>query len=253
MISGVTYYTNITFLHSGGDIDTQWLSASGSFLSSSGSVSDNEAMSYTSTSNQTTYIKVYGYNSAINTYGIDITTNLPGGGQSMESIDVVTTGLTSAMITFSGLSIGTNYNYNYSSAQAMLDGTISWSNSTNVSFNATATTMTYNVSVSQPQNVESEYYIVSYFKDSIGGYIAYGEDYTYIEMVEVTTSSSSTGEISLTNLSIGTDYYLEWLVVDEVLFGNSFNGSMDVYTALNASTIDTDYMSFNATATSFII
>ncbi len=250
MISGVTYYTNVTFLHSGGDIDTQWESASGSFLDSSGSVSDNEAMSYTSTSNQTTYIRVYGYNSATNTYGIDITTNLPGGGQSMESIDVTSTGLTSAAITFSGLSIGTNYNYNYSSAQAMLDGTISWSNSTNVSFNATATTMTYNVSVPQPQNVESEYYIISYFKDSIGGYIAYGEDYTYIEMVEITTSSSSTGEISLTNLSIGTDYYLEWLVFDIVLFSNNFNVSMDTYAALNASTVDTDYMSFNATATS---
>ncbi len=251
MITGVTYYANITFLHSSGDLDCNWESASGNFLSSSGSVSDNEAMSYTSTSNQTTYIKVYGWNSATNTYDIDITTSNPGGGQSMESVDVTTTGLTSAMITFSGLSIGTNYNYNYSSAQVMLDGNISWSNSTNVSFNATASIMTHNVTVSQPQNVESEYYIVSFFKDSTGGYIAYDEDYTYIEMVEVTTSSSSTGEISLTNLSIGTDYYLEWLVVDAVLFENNINVSLNVYTALNASMIDTNYTSFTATVTSF--
>ncbi|MCS5533900.1 MAG: hypothetical protein NZ736_06560, partial [Candidatus Poseidoniaceae archaeon] len=250
MVAGVTYYANITFLHSNGDIDCSWETVSGGFLASSGSVSDNEAMSYSSTSNQTTYIRVYGWSSAINTYDIDITTSNPGGGQSMESIDVTTTGLTTAMITFSGLSVGSNYNYNYSSAQVILDGSISWSTSTNVSFNATASIMTHNVSVSQPQYVESEYYIVSYFKDSTGGNIAYDDDYTYIEMVEVTTSSSTTGEISLTNLSIGTDYYLEWFVVDQVVFENSYNVSMDVYTALNASTIDTDYTSFNATATS---
>ena len=247
MISGVTYYTNVTFLHSGGDIDTNWESASGIYLTSSGSVSDNEAMSYTSTVNQTTYITVYGYNSATNTYGIDITTSNPGGGQSMEGLDVMSTGLTSATLTFSGLSIGTTYNYNYSSAQVINSGTTYWSNSTNMSFNATATTMIYNVTVSQPLSMESEFYILAYFKDSIGGYIAYDDDYTYIEMVEVTTSSSTTGEISLTNLSIGTDYYLEWLVIDDVLFENNINVTMDVYSAINASVVDSGNYSFNST------
>ena len=190
------------------------------------------------------------YQISQHTYDIDITTNQPGGGQSMESIDVTSTGLTSATLTFSGLSIGTSYNYNYSSEQVINSGTTYWSNSTNMSFNATATTMVYNVTVAQPLSMESEFYILAYFKDSIGGYIAYDEDYTYIEMVEITTSSSSTGEISLTNLSIGTDYYLEWFVFDIALFSNNFNVSMDTYAALNASTVDTDYMSFNATATS---
>jgi len=250
MYSGVTYYSNLTFTHATGDLDFKWETATQGWLTSSTGTSNNEAMSYTATVNQTTYITVYGWSSATNTYDIDITTNNPGGGQSMESVEVISTSLTTASVTFSGLSIGTNYNYNYSSAQVMLDGSISWSNPTNVSFNATATTMTYNVSVSQPQSVESEYYIVSFFKDSNGGHIASDSDYTYIEMVELATSSSSTGEISLTNLSIGTDYYLEWLVVDQIIFENSYNVSMDVYTALNASTIDTDYMSFNATASS---
>ncbi|MEZ8112254.1 MAG: thrombospondin type 3 repeat-containing protein [Candidatus Poseidoniaceae archaeon] len=250
MISGVTYYANVTFLDISGDIDLSWESSTGAYISGSSSTSDNEAMSYSSAVNQTTYIAVYGWSGATNTYDIDITTNLPGGGQSMESIDVMSTGLTSATLTFSGLSIGTTYNYNYSSAQVLDDGTTYWSNSTNMSFNATATTMVYNVTVSQPLSMESEFYILAYFKDSIGGSIAYDDDYTYIEMVEITSSSSSTGEISLTNLSIGTDYYLEWFVFDIALFSNNFNVSMDVYAALNASTIDTDYMSFNATATS---
>lgn len=261
MISGVTYYFNLTFTHASGDIDAIIENAIGNQLSfdnfaSMTSASDNEAAEYTATSNFTAYFIVFHYASfggtgvLANVYDISITTNLPGGGQSIEGIDVATTGLTSATLTFSGLSIGTNYNYNYSSAQVINSGTIYWSNSTNVSFNATATTMTYNVSVAQPQKIESEYYIVSYFKDSIGGYIAYDDDYTYIEMVEVTTSSSSTGEISLTNLSIGTDYHLEWLVADQVLFENNFSVSMDVYTALNASLIDSDNYSFNATATS---
>ena len=250
MISGVTYYTNVSFTHANGDLDIKWESASLAWLTSSTGTSNNEAMSYTSTVNQTTYITVYGWSGATNTYDIEITTNLPGGGQSMENIDVATTGLTSATLTFSGLSIGTTYNYNYSSAQVINSGTNYWSNSTNMSFNATATTMVYNVTVPQPLSIESEYYIFSYFKDSVGGYIAYDDDYTYIEMVEVTTSSSSTGEISLTNLSIGTDYHLEWLVADQVLFENNYNVSMNVYTALNASVIDSDNYSFNATVTS---
>jgi hypothetical protein len=37
MISGVTYYVNITFNHASGDIDAGWDDASGGYISSSGS------------------------------------------------------------------------------------------------------------------------------------------------------------------------------------------------------------------------
>lgn len=248
LISGVTYYANITFLDINGDLDSNWQDALGTTLDSSTSVTDNEFMSFTATTNQTSFLKVFGWSGAINTYDIDITTSNPGGGQSMESVDVTVTNLTTATVTFNGLTIGTSYNYNYSSVQNTISGALIWSNSTNASFNATSTVMSYTITAPQPQNLESEYHIVATFKDSSGVFIDSDSDFTYIEMAEISTTSSTTGEISLTNLTIGTNYDMEWLVMNQVQFDNS--NATDVYDAINASLVDSNVSSFNATSAS---
>ncbi|DAC56597.1 MAG TPA: hypothetical protein D7I08_07365, partial [Candidatus Poseidoniales archaeon] len=46
--------------------------------------------------------------------------------------------------------------------------------------------------------------------------------------------------IELTNLSVGDDYVVEWLVVDYVEWQNNFSVSNDVYVAINHSRIDSD-------------
>ena len=160
MISGVTYYFNLTFLHTGGDIDATLEDATGSLLSfnsfvSMSSSSDNEAAAYTALSNFTAYFKVYHYASfgggvLTNNYDISLTTNLPGGGQSFQSVTVTMNGTTDSMLEFTGLTIGDTYLYNHSNVQFFLNDTESWSMPSNGNFSATATTMMANATSASP-------------------------------------------------------------------------------------------------------
>ena len=59
-------------------------------------------------------------------------------------------------------------------------------------------------------------------------------------MVELEATSSTTGDIDLTNLTIGADYVVEWLVVDYAEWLSNFSVSNDIYVAINHSMIDSD-------------
>ena len=247
MISGVTYYANITFNGANGDIDTNWNSATGAYLSSSGTTGSIESMTVTSTSNQTTFLQVFGYFGSTNIYAISITTNLPGGGQSFESVSVTMNGTTDSMLEFTGLTIGDTYLYNHSNVQFFLNDTESWSAPTNGTLNATATTMMANATSTNLVMQESEYCSVSVLKDATGAMLDEDGDCIYIEMLEAYVISSTTGEIYATNLSTYTDYTVWWLVYDMVEFDNNYTTSMDVDMALVASTVDQMNVTFTTT------
>ena len=158
MIAGVTYYTNITFTHTNGDIDAGWDTAGGTFLDSSTSTSNVESMQVTATANQTTFLDVYpwtfGATTFANTYDIEITTDNPGGGQTFETVQVNLINSTSATLSFSGLTSGTTYGYNHTYGQEYMDGTQTWANSTSGTFTANGTTHALSFSV-QPAVGES--------------------------------------------------------------------------------------------------
>ena len=109
LVQGVTYYVNITFTHSNGDIDTNWDDATGGYLSSSGGTSNLESMTVTAQSNITSFIEVYGYSGATNVYDIEITTNNPGGGQAFETVEVTTLDKNVSSIMMTGLTVGSSY------------------------------------------------------------------------------------------------------------------------------------------------
>ena len=255
MISGVTYYVNLTFTHSNGDIDGQWMDSSGTSLGLSGSLgsgTDNEAASYTATSNFTSYLRVYFYQFSTWTspvYDIELSTNLPGGGQSMESVYVNIVNDTDAMLTFSGLTAGTTYGYNHTYGQVDLNESWTWATSTNGTFNATNTTHTMNISI-QAAPAEGELLVFASLFDAVG--VTLDTDYDELEfvMVEGSVTSSTTGEYFLTNLSIGTDYAVEWMVLDYVLFMNNVSSGSNVSDGINASLVDSNQSSFTATTSS---
>ena len=238
MITGVTYYANITFNGLNGDIDTGWASAAGNYLSGSGSTGSLESMTVTSTSNQTTYLQVYGYSGATNIYAISITTDLPGGGQSFQSVSVTMANTTHSMLEFTGLTVGDSYLYNHSTVQFLLNDTESWSTSTNGTVNATAATMMANITSAAPMMVESEFCSTSVLKDSMGSMLDEDADCIYIEILEASTTSSTTADIEATNLSAYTDYTLWWLVFDANEFNLNLTNSMNTEMALAASMID---------------
>ncbi|MDP6199611.1 MAG: hypothetical protein QF531_02470, partial [Candidatus Poseidonia sp.] len=249
MIAGVTYYANITFNSVNGDIDTGWDTATGSFLDSSTSTSNLESMQVTALTNQTTYLDVYGWSGATNVYSIEITTDNPGGGQSFQSVDVSIVNTTHATLSFSGLTNGTTYGYNHTYGQVHLDADQFWGPSTSGNFTANGTTHTVNITVAATAN-ESNFLVAASLFDASGAQLNSDLDSMYLEMVEIEATSSTTGDIDLTNLSIGTDYVVEWIVLDYVEFANNFTASNDVMMAVNVSMIDSDMWSLLPTTSS---
>ena len=239
MTAGVTYYANITFIDANGDIDVGWDSATGSYLTSSGGTSNLESMQVTALTNQTTFIDVYGFSSATNTYDIEITTDNPGGGQSSEIIDVSIVNTTQATLSFSGLTAGTTYAYNHSYSQLHQDGNAYLGGTSSGNFNATNTTHTVNITIAATDN-ESVLQVAATLYDAAGVALNSDVDGIYIEMVELEATSSTTGDIELTNLTIGADYVVEWLVVDYAEWLSNFSVSNDIYVAINHSMVDSD-------------
>ena len=161
----------------------------------------------------------------------------------MELVEVSITNRTSAMLTFSGLTVGTNYSYNSSYGQMYLDDGEVWAASSNGTFNATNTTHSVNISI-QTTLAESDLMVSSTLSDASGMALNSGMGEVYLEMVEASATSSTTGDIFLTNLSIGTDYSLRWITLDYQEWLNNFTVSNDTNTAINASMIDSDTWTF---------
>ncbi|MBH34536.1 MAG: hypothetical protein CMB74_03695 [Euryarchaeota archaeon] len=239
MVAGVTYYVNVTFNGAVGDLDTGWDTATGGFLASSGTTGNLESMQVTAFVNQTTYVDVYGWQGATNTYDIEITTDNPGGGQAFESVDIAITNTTHATLSFSGLTNGTTYNYNHTYGQIHLDGEENWGSSTNGSFTANGTTHSINITTMATNN-ESVFAVTSTLFNAANASLNTDTETLYIEMVEIEATSSTTGDIELTNLTVGGDYVVEWIVVDYDEWLNNFAVSNDVNAAINDSMIDSD-------------
>ncbi|MED5308947.1 MAG: hypothetical protein VYA95_06315, partial [Candidatus Thermoplasmatota archaeon] len=263
MISGVTYYFNLTFSHVNGDVDARLEDSSGSTLSfnnfaSMSSSTDNEAGEYTATSNFTAYFVVYHYSSfgatgaVSNVYDVEISTDNPGGGQSISSIEVTMNNLTSFTIEMNGLVVGDNYQYDYYTEVDYL------SNSTSIpspvmgpySFTATATSEVINLT-SSGGDVEGLYFAEAKLYDASGTKLDEDGDEIYKEVLVTETTSSTTGEIVATNLSVGTTYTINWMAINYVTFDNLMvNNSMTMGEAINSSKIDEGYDNYSATATS---
>ena len=249
MIAGVTYYVNVTFTHSNGDLDVGWDDASGGYITSSGGTSNLESLQVTASLNQTTYLDVFGYSSATNVYDIEISTDLPGGGQSFETIAVTMNNLTSSLVEVDGITSGTNYTIRTTSTQFFINGTSLTGAASGTNFTANGTTYNMTATVVSPTMVESDYCVTVEMLDASGS-LSLDSDCTYIEILESSVLSTTTGSHSATNLTINTAYTLWWFVLDEVEFNNNISVSNDVELALQASLVDEDMVNFTSTSTS---
>ena len=144
---------------------------------------------------------------------------------------------------------GTTYNYNYSYGQLHLDDDEHWGMTTNGTFNATGTTHSINVTTMATHN-ESSFLVRATLFDATGAALNTDTDELYIEMVEIEATSSTTGDIELTNLSIGTAYDVAWIVIDYDEWQNNFTVSNDVDAAIAHSLVDEDMWSLTPTTSS---
>lgn len=247
LLTGVTYYVNVSFIGGNGDIDVGWDDASGSYIGSSTTTGSLESMTHTSFTNRTSYIDVYGYSGATNVYSIEISTDLPGGGQSFEVVSLSQTSLTSTTAEVDGLTSGTNYSLVYSATQSFMNGTSSTSSSNIMNFTANGTMYNTTLTVPAPVMIESNYCVEATLSDA-SGTLSFDLECSVIEMLQSTVLSSTTGSHSATNLTVNTDYTLWWFVLNDVQFQNSMASSNDLWLALNASVVDQEYVNFTSTS-----
>ncbi len=251
MTAGVTYYVNVSFTHFNGDIDLRWETATGGYLSGSGGTSNLESMTVLASTSQSTYVQVYGYSGAINTYDIEITTDLPGGGQSFTSVVPTVVNETTTDLIFSGLTNGSTYSVNLSFEQILPNGTVLTTSLGGLNHTANSTGHNATVTHTHPiVHVESEMCIVADLYDVNGTYIASGEDCYDFNMLTVEATSSTSGDIEATNMSVNTPMTLWWFVYDTSVFFNEHivNGN-SVEDALNASVVNQSWTNFTPSTT----
>ena len=216
MVQGVTYYVNVTFQHSSGDIDVGWDDASGSWLSSSGGTSNTESMTVTAQSNMTTYIDVYGYSGATNTYDIEITTNNPGGGQAFETVEVTTIDKNESVIMMTGLTAGNSYQLELTLEDRPVSTYPNYTSYTYspITINATSTTEYYNVTYPITDS-EGAYVLIAELYDSTGNTkLDEGGDWYYFEKLISNVQSSTNAFLYLTNMTSGESLSIYYAVED---------------------------------------
>ena len=262
MISGVTYYFNLTFLHMNGDIDARLEDSTGTQLTFNNfgymsSSSDNEAGEYTATTNFTAYFVVYHYSglggtSLANSYDVEISTDNPGGGQSFTTIEVTMNNMTSLTLAMNDLTVGDTYQYEYFN-MVIYDNNNTFATDPVIgpySFVATATTETVNYTI--PGGItEGEYATIATLYDSTGAVLHSDTDSIYQEVVIAQSTSSTTGDIFASNLSVGNQYTVYWFVfnVDMYIDELNANPSLTFEDALNLTIIDEDTVNYTATMT----
>ena len=227
LVTGVTYYVNVTFSHAIQDVDVDWDDSTGAMLDFGSSTTDNEYLSVLATQNITSYVNVYPYMSftgTVNpiTYNITIETDNPGGSQSLELVYVNIINGTNASVSFAGLQSNTTYNHTTVLTQNMIGNTSTSYSLGNGTFNSSnSSTYVFDVNYTFERN-QSTVEIVTLLYDASGNLIATGSDQLDIDMLAIEATSSTTGEINLTNLSIGTSYNLTWMVYDESNFLSAY-------------------------------
>ena len=252
LVTGVTYYVNVTFSHAIQDVDVDWDDSTGAMLDFGSSTTDNEYLSVLATQNITSYVNVYPYMSftgTVNpiTYNITIETDNPGGSQSLELVYVNIINSTNASVSFAGLQSNTTYNHTTVLTQNMIGNTSTSYSLGNGTFNSSnSSTYVYGINYTYERN-QSTVEIVTLLYDASGNLIATGSDQLNIDMLAIEATSSTTGEINLTNLSIGTSYNLTWMVYDESNFLTAYYANNNsVVAGLNASVIDEQVYTFTA-------
>jgi hypothetical protein len=160
--------------------------------------------------------------------------------------------LTNITIEMNGLVVGDNYQYDYFTE---VDYLVNNSLITNpvmgpYSFTATATSETVNLTINSG-NIEGNYIAVATLYDSSGLVLNSDYDSIYQEILIADSTSSTTGEIFASNLSVNSPYTLRWITLNFVTLEADLiaNPSMTIGDAINASKIDEGYDNFTSKAT----
>ncbi|MEE2747709.1 MAG: CARDB domain-containing protein, partial [Candidatus Thermoplasmatota archaeon] len=236
LISGETYWFNNTHTYANGDIDMDLISGTTN-LGSSTSASDNEAITYTATSNLTAHLYIYGFAGDTNSYGLTIESSI-GGTTPPPPPGTPTLSLNmpdkfSATATLTNLTTGANYYLESTLYEFHIDGTSSNTSLPGMNWTATSTSYTQNYSFNTP-NIEGEYAVISFLYQN-GVFSSLDVDFIYHEMLVAESTAWDSGWINAQNLTVGQSYSVQWWAYDNV----------------TNTTLGTNTLNFSATTTTW--
>ena len=132
-------------------------------LGSSTSTTDNEAITYTASGNFTAHLYVYGWNQAVNNYGLTIESSAGSGTPpaGTPSMSVVMPDKFSATADLTNLTAGASYVLDSTLYEFYIDGTSANTTLTPVTWTASGTTYMHNYSFN-PGNMEGQFAVISF-------------------------------------------------------------------------------------------
>ncbi|MEC7098800.1 MAG: hypothetical protein VXW74_05060, partial [Candidatus Thermoplasmatota archaeon] len=99
--------------------------------------------------------------------------------------------------------------------------------------------------------MESDVCIVAELYDANGTFVSSGQDCYFFEVLVVEATSSTTGDIEATNLTVNTAMSLWWFVYDLTAFDTALmSNGFDVEASLNASIVNESLVNFTTTSSS---
>ena len=78
--------------------------------------------------------------------------------------------------------------------------------------------------------------------------LASGEDFIYLERLVVATTSSTTGDIFASNMTLGVQYTIHWITLDIDMFEDLIVAGQNITDAFNSSLVDENFTNFTATS-----
>ncbi|MEE2758444.1 MAG: CARDB domain-containing protein [Candidatus Thermoplasmatota archaeon] len=235
MVSGATYWYNITFTHANGDLDMDLLDSAGTQLGYSAGTSNVESIQYTPSSNITGYLDVFGWSSATNTYALTIESSIGGGTPpaGTPTMSVSMPDKFSATASLSNLTTGASYFLDSTLYEFYVDGTSANTSLPGMNWTASSSTYVHNYSFNTA-NIEGQYAVISYLYQN-GAFSDLELDFIYHEMLVMESTAPNQGWMEAQNLTVGQTYSVQWWAYD-----NATN-----------TTLGTNIVNFTATSPSW--
>jgi len=246
-VAGTTYGATITFVNSNGDLDMDFYDQTLSQVDWSAGTGNTETVSYTPTTNQTLYVQVFGWSGDTNNYSIQFTGGSGGGstGTGTEYVNITSMGPTHGAWLWSNLSSTATYEFDW--YWTFWNGTGHTTAQTNT-VTVSTTSGTNNVSHSAP-TVGGTWCFFSLLWELVGTtwtYVTEDGQCMYHQVLDIDTTSDTSGWITTENLSAGT-YSVDWYITDANITTAWDQGNFSISTSGGSGVLTNDTINFNNT------
>jgi len=218
-IAGTTYWVNISFTHTQGDLDMDLYDSNQNQIDWSAGTGNSEFVTYTPLTNQTLYAQIFGYSGATNTYSITFAGMATGGGggngtgTGTEWVNISSMSETHGAWIYGNLSSTSTYEFDW--YWTYWNGTAHNVRQTNT-VAVSSTSGSNNVTHDPPAWAGTWCFFAVLWEQQVTNwsYIAEDGECLYHKIGGVNITSDTSGWITTENLTIGSTYTMDWYVTD---------------------------------------